>query len=96
MRTVSNEGPGPFTLKINFEPHELLVYMYFSEISTSIKTGSDQIKISTQKTHLKSKLEKKLEKHVSMNLLEVSLSCLHFSLMFSEREVKSSYVLQVW
>ena len=26
----------------------------------------------------------------------VSLSCLHFSLMFSEGEVKSSYFLQVW
>ena len=27
--------------------------------------------------------------HVSMKLLEVSLSCLHFSLMFYEGEVKS-------
>jgi hypothetical protein len=27
--------------------------------------------------------------HVSMKLLEVSLSCLHFSFMFSEGEVKS-------
>ena len=27
--------------------------------------------------------------HVSMKLLEVSLSCLHFSLMFYEEEVKS-------
>jgi hypothetical protein len=32
-----------------------------------------------------------LQKHVSMKLLEVSLSCLHFSLMFSEGEVKSPY-----
>ena len=30
-----------------------------------------------------------LWKHVSMKLLEASLSCLHFSLMFSEGEVKS-------
>ena len=30
-----------------------------------------------------------LQKHVSMKLLEVSLSCLHFSLMFSVGEVKS-------
>ena len=30
-----------------------------------------------------------LQKHVS-------LSCLHFSLMFSEVEVKSPYLLQVW
>jgi GT2 family glycosyltransferase len=37
-----------------------------------------------------------LRKHVSMTLLEVSLSCLHFSLMISEREVKSPYFLQVW
>ena len=28
--------------------------------------------------------------------VEVSLSCLHFSLMFSEGEVKSPYFLQVW
>ena len=35
-----------------------------------------------------------LRKHVSMKLLEVSLSCL--SLMFSEGEVKSPYFLQVW
>jgi hypothetical protein len=33
---------------------------------------------------------------MSVKLLEVSLSCLHFSLMFSEGEVKSSYFLQVW
>ena len=32
-----------------------------------------------------------LQKHVSMKLLEVSLSCLHFSLMFSEGEVKSPW-----
>ena len=30
-----------------------------------------------------------LRKHVSMKLLEVSLSCLHFSLMFSVGEIKS-------
>jgi hypothetical protein len=36
-----------------------------------------------------------LQKHVSMMLLEVSLSCLHFSLMFSEGEVKSPCFLQV-
>jgi hypothetical protein len=30
-----------------------------------------------------------------MNLLKVSLTCLHFSLMFSEGEVKSPYFLQV-
>ena len=28
-----------------------------------------------------------------MKLLEVSLSCLHFSLMFSEGEVKSPYFI---
>ena len=37
-----------------------------------------------------------LRKYVSMKLLEVSLSCLHFSLMFSEGEVKSPCFLQVW
>jgi hypothetical protein len=42
----------------------------------------------TKKQHM-------LRKHISMKLLEVSLSCLHFSLMFSEGEVKSLYVLQV-
>ena len=31
-----------------------------------------------------------------MKLLGVSLSCLHFSHMFSEGEVRSPYVLQVW
>jgi hypothetical protein len=34
--------------------------------------------------------------HVSMKLLEVSLSCLHFSRMFSEGEVKSPFALQVY
>ena len=54
------------------------------------------------KTHFKCKKKKKvkkptfLQKHVSMMLLEVSLSCLHFSLMVSEGEVKSPYFLQVW
>ena len=55
------------------------------------------------KTHFKCKLKKKmwkknifLRKHVSMTLLEVSLSCFHFSLMVSEREVKSPCFLQVW
>jgi hypothetical protein len=60
VRTVSNKGSGPFTSKINFEPHELEIvsglinivyiymYVYFNEISASIKTRSDQIKISTQ------------------------------------------------
>jgi len=37
-----------------------------------------------------------LRKHVSMKLLEVSLSCIHFSLMFFEGEVKSPCFLQVW
>ena len=32
----------------------------------------------------------------SMKLLEVSLSCLHFSLMFSKGEVNSPCFLQVW
>ena len=36
------------------------------------------------------------KKHVSMKLLEVSLWCLHFSIMFSEWEVTSLYFLQVW
>jgi hypothetical protein len=31
-----------------------------------------------------------------LKLLEVYLSCLHFSLMFSEGEVKSPCFLQVW
>ena len=46
------------------------------------------------KTHFKCKYKKKCEKtphilrkHVSITLLEVSLSCLHFSLMISEGEV---------
>ena len=53
------------------------------------------------KTHFKCK-KKKCEKkntflpnHVPMMLLEVSLSCLQFSLMVSEGEVKSPYFLQV-
>jgi hypothetical protein len=33
--------------------------------------------------------------HFSMNLVEVSLACLHFSLMFSEGEVKSPCFSQV-
>ena len=37
-----------------------------------------------------------LWKYVSMKLLEVSLSCLHFSLLSSEGEVKSPCFLQVW
>jgi len=37
-----------------------------------------------------------LQKHVSMKLLEVSPSCLHFSFIFSEGEVKSPYFLKVW
>jgi hypothetical protein len=37
-----------------------------------------------------------LWKHVSTKLLDVSLSCLHFSLVFSEGEVKSPCFLQVW
>jgi hypothetical protein len=47
----------------------------------------------------KTNVEKKstfLWKRVSMTLLEVSLACLHFSLMVSEGEVKSPYFLQVW
>ena len=32
-----------------------------------------------------------LRKCVSMKLMEVSLSCIHFSLMLSEREVKSLF-----
>ena len=56
------------------------------------------------KTHFKCKYKKKkcekkhtfLRKHVSMMLLEVSLSCLHFSLMVSVGEVKSPCFLQVW
>jgi hypothetical protein len=36
-----------------------------------------------------------LRKHVSMTLLEVSLPCLHFSIMVSEGEVKSPYFLHV-
>ena len=36
-----------------------------------------------------------LRNHVAMMLLEVSLSCLQFSLMVSEGEVKSPYFLQV-
>ena len=48
--------------------------------------------LQMQKKKKKKKSEKKnpfLQKHVS-------LSCLHFSLMFSEGEVKSPYFLQVW
>jgi hypothetical protein len=55
------------------------------------------------KAHFKCNLKKMkarnntfLQKNVAMKLLEVSLSCLHFSLMFFEGEVKSSCFLQVW
>ena len=48
------------------------------------------------KTHFKCKYKKKCEKKpISMMLLEVSLSCLHFSLMFSEGESKSPCFLCV-
>ena len=39
---------------------------------------------------------KKSEKKTTFLRKHVSLSCLHFSLMFSEGEVKSPYFLQVW
>ena len=42
------------------------------------------------KTHFK------CEKNPTFLRKHVSLSCLHFSLMFSEGEVKSPYFLQVW
>jgi hypothetical protein len=47
--------------------------------------------ISKDTLQMQNKSEKNtyLRKHVS-------LSCLHFSLMFSEGEVKSPYFLQVW
>ena len=47
--------------------------------------------ISKDTLQMQNKSEKPtfLRKHVS-------LSCLHFSLMFSEGEVKSPYFLQVW
>ena len=55
------------------------------------------------KTHFNANIKKNnvekptfLQKHVSTTLLEVSLSCLHFSLVVSEGEVKSPYFLQVW
>jgi hypothetical protein len=56
------------------------------------------------KTHFKCKflkmMQKKtptiLRKHVTLKLFEVSLSCLHFSLMFSEGEVKCPYFVQMW
>jgi hypothetical protein len=54
------------------------------------------------KAHFKCKYKKNdvkkktfLLKHVSMKLLEVSLSCLHFSHLFPEGE-KSPYFSQVW
>jgi site-specific DNA-adenine methylase len=40
-------------------------------------------------------MEKKVKKPTFLQK-HVSLSCLHFSLMFSEGEVKSPYFLQVW
>ena len=46
------------------------------------------------KTHFKCK--KKVKKTPTFLRKHVSLSCLHFSLMFSEGEVKSPYFLQVW
>ena len=45
------------------------------------------------KTHFKCK--KKVKKPTFLRKY-FSLSCLHFSLMFSEGEVKSPYFLQVW
>ena len=45
--------------------------------------------LQMQKKKKKVKKPTFLQKHVS-------LSCLHFSLMFSEGEVKSPYFLQVW
>ena len=41
-------------------------------------------------------MQKKSEKKPTFWQKHVSLSCLHFSLMFSEGEVKSPYFLQVW
>jgi hypothetical protein len=41
-------------------------------------------------------MQKKSEKNPTFLRKHVSLSCLHFSLIFSEGEVKSPYFLQVW
>ena len=69
----------------------------------NIKLNMKDINKILAKAHFKCKYKKMMRKkntllwnHVSMKLLEVSLSCIHFSLMFSEGEVKSPYFLQVW
>jgi hypothetical protein len=55
--------------------------------------SSNKIYKILAKTHFKCK--KKVKKPTFLRK-HVSLSCLHFSLMFSEGEVKSPYFLQVW
>jgi hypothetical protein len=64
----------------------------------NIKLNMEDINKILSKAHFKCKYFKKwcrkntfLQNHVSMKLLEVCLSCLHFSLMLSEGEVKSPY-----
>ena len=56
----------------------------------NIKLTMKDVNKILAKAHFKCKyLKKWCEK-------KVSLSCLHFSLLFSEGEVKSAYFLQVW
>jgi hypothetical protein len=60
----------------------------------NLKLNIQEINIRLSKAHFKCKFilndaknQIFWQKHVSMKLLEVSLSCLHFSLIFSNGEV---------
>ena len=92
-------------MKKNIKSTNIRLIIIIAQIqSMNIKLNMKDINKILAKAHFKCKYFKKndakkthiLRNHVSMKLLEVSLSCLHFSLMFSEGEVKSPYFLQVW
>jgi hypothetical protein len=64
--------------------------IYFLTTLYTLKICPNEYDISKDTLQMQKKVKKPtfLQKHVS-------LSCLHFSLMFSEGEVKSPYFLQV-
>jgi hypothetical protein len=86
-------------MKKNWKPTNKRSIIIIIQIQNmNIKLNMKDINKILAKTHFKCKYLKKwcrkntfLWNHVSMKLLEVCLSCLHFSLMLSEGEVKSPY-----
>jgi hypothetical protein len=71
------------------EPHISCRRIDAHKIIVDRRSGKDTLQMQIKKKMRRNNTF--LQKHVSMKLLEVSLSCLHFSLMFSEGEVKSPY-----